>query len=177
MRRVGDEQFAVEYELDPPAGDASVDRWLNGRMCFVVGGVAIGDARRTISLNAATVAAKELLANRGRRSAPELMQEPAKSIFRIVFGALSEDTGQSDEQVASDWKKYSHLYGLARGLEVFDDWDAFLVEDAVQARYIWRHASKPESPVNEQVLRPGQFDDVLEAFIGEMRLAASDIVK
>jgi hypothetical protein len=177
MKRIGDDQFSVEFELDTTTGDPDVDEWLNGYMRFVVGGMPVGDGSRNVSLNAGTVAIAELLANRGRRAHPKLIQQSAESLFRRAFSALAEDTGQSDAQVAQEWATYSRLYGIARGYEVFDDYDAFLVEDAERARYIWRHASEPMSQVHEQILRPGQFDDVLEAFLGEMRRLAPGIVK
>jgi hypothetical protein len=176
MKRIGDDQFAVEFNLNPPTGDREIDDRLYGRMCFIVGGVPIGNAEDDVSLNIGAVEMARLGANRGRRSNPTLMQKSAEDLFRTVFCALTEDKGQTDAQVAEDWATYSPFLGIAR-FEPFDDWDAFLVEDADHARYIWRHRSESASQVHEQALRPGQFDDVVEAFVNEVRRIAPGIVK
>lgn len=176
MRRIGDDQFAIDFELNPPTGVREVDDRLYGRMCLIVGGIPIGNAEDDVSLSIGAVELVRLRANRGRRNNPTLMQKSAEDLFRTVFSALTEDKGQTDAQVAEDWATYSPFLGIAR-FEPFDEWDAFLVEDVDRARYIWRHSSESASQIHEQALRPGQFDDVVQAFLNEIRRLAPGVVK
>lgn len=175
-KQIGDELFAIEFELNPFSGDCAFDEWLWGRMRFIVSGVPIGDIEHVVSVDSGTVEIARLLANRARRSNPELIQMPTEDLFRKVYSALTEDKGQSDTQVAEDWATYSPLLAVPR-FESFDNWDAFLVEDTNRARYVWRDRSELTPKVYEKALRPGQFDDTLEAFLDEMRRLAPDIIK
>jgi len=58
MKQIGDDPFAIKFELNPPTGDRDMDALLLGRMCFIVGGVPIGSLEEEVSLN---IAAVELL--------------------------------------------------------------------------------------------------------------------
>jgi hypothetical protein len=177
MNYIGTDDFAVEFDLDPRTDNPEMDSWLYGHLRFVVGGRPVGDGARSVSLNDGTVGIAGLIANRGRRSNPQLLKQSTDAIFHTLFGALYKDTGQSDEQVNRDWAMYAVLLGIPKGFESFDGWQAFLVEDSSQARYVWRQMSDASSPIHEQALRPGQFDEVLETFMKEMRRLAPNVVK
>jgi hypothetical protein len=170
MKTIGNERFAVEFDLEPRTGDPEADSWLFGHMRFVVGGRAIGNDEDLVSLRAASAALSELVANRGRRDRSALMRRSAEAIFKIAYEALYVDNGQTDEQLAMDWDDYSPLLGVAKGFEAFDGWQAFLVEDELVGRYVWRDMRAPTmSQVEEQILKRGEMDDVLEAFLAEMK--------
>ena len=168
ITRIGDSCFAIEYSLGPRSGNVSIDHWMEGNVRFVAGGLPLGDFETETSLNAAWAASKELVANRGRRFVNRLMTQSPIRAFHEIFSALSIDSGQSHEQVAADWDKYSPLFGLWRGLDVFNRWDAFLIEDGRSARFLWRSIESPTA-VHEHGLVPGQFDDILEGFIDAMK--------
>ena len=172
MKTIGNERFAVKFDLTPRTGDPDEDSWLFGRMSFVLGGQIIGNAADTVSLRAASAALSELVANRGRRCRSALMEQSAESIFNIAYEALYVDKGQTDEQVAMDWDNYSPLLGIAKGFEAFDGWQAFLVEDELVGRYVWRDMRVPTFQVQEQAMKRGGMDDVLEDFLGEMKSLA-----
>jgi hypothetical protein len=105
------------------------------------------------------------LANRGRRQNTRLLTLPLLDAFREVYSALHVDTGQPEEEVERAWERYSRLYFVPTGFDVFDGWMGFLVEDQVRARYMWRD---PDDSIRETWLQTGEFDNVIDAFLTEL---------
>ena len=160
-RHVGaKEVFSVEYELDPAV--AQDQRWLYGHMCFWVRGNMVGEYEEIATLNVALAVLPELLGNHGKRFDPILFSAPVEEAFSKIFSPLCIDSGQPDDQVARDEELYSRFTAVARGIDIFDNWDAFLIEDQFTGRFLFRRVN---SEVREAKIPAGEFDRVLAEFL------------
>ncbi|MQY18353.1 Imm42 family immunity protein [Nocardia macrotermitis] len=164
---VGDRaRFAVEYELEPVrAGDAELARWMFGRIRWWCGGDAVGRFDRHGTVREVAVIAQRLLDQGGGRCAEGLLNVPAAEVVRVVTEALFGSGERSDAQIVADGARYWPLFVSPR-TEVFDAWDVVVVEGATRARLIWGLVGHPE--ISECELSPGEFDDVLRAFLGTL---------
>jgi Immunity protein 42 len=161
---VGDKaRFGIEFEVDFP--EVEGHKWLLGHVYFWANGVAIGDRYKVGSLTAAAHSMAQLLRYRGRRTASELMDKSSSEIFHLIDHALFVDDGRPDGQVEADWQRYSVYIAKPTGLGIFDGWKAYLIEDERHGRYIWRETRRRGSAIHEAVLKAGEFDDAVEAFI------------
>jgi len=96
----------------------------------------------------------------------------AVEAFETIHRALFEDDERSDQQVMADWDEFSRFLAVPRGLESFDGWKAFLIEDELLGRYIWKGPDHDEGEVLEANLVPGEFDDAIEALVAFIDLAS-----
>jgi hypothetical protein len=166
---IGNEKsFGVQYEYDHSPESPECDSWLYGKLAFLVGGERVGNYDVGTSIRDGVTALRGLLANRGNRSDPELFQLPAGDVIARILAALYVEKGQSDEQVAADWKYFSRFLGVPAGYDAFDGWDAVLLEDDRSGRYIWRQMSSPNSLVREFRLARGELDNVIEQFLASV---------
>jgi hypothetical protein len=54
---------------------------------------------------------------------------------------------------------------LPRGLDVFDGWQAYLIEDRITGRLLWRG---PDRIVREACIGSCEFDRVVQAFVAAL---------
>ena len=111
----------------------------------------------------------DLLVNRGQRFDETLFGAPAEEVFSKIFSALSIDSGQSDDEVARDEAFYSRFRVVARGFDIFDNWDGFLIEDHVVGRFLFRRVN---SELKEATIPAGEFDRVLDEFVKTLQAEA-----
>ena len=151
--------FAVLFDIDEPKTE-----WLFGKFGYVVNGCLVGNYDNGCTLRGVIGALKDLTENRGRRKSAELMRLNAEEASGRIDGALYVDSGQSDEVVAADRDFYWRFQVKHTGLEVFDGWKCYLIENNASARLIWCDQKRGTS-VSEGRMASGEFDNVLETFI------------
>lgn len=123
------DRIAIEFALDR-AETKDVGRWLYGRMCLWAGGHRIGRHDETCAMTVAMASFPLIMRNRGNRCDPALMEMPARSAFRTVHDALyGAHPSLSYAQVDALSQAFERFVALDRGFDVFDGWDAYLVED------------------------------------------------
>ena len=94
------------------------------------------------------------------------MAMPAAKAFSIMYEALYDDPGdRSYREIAELAERYERFEVLPRGFDVFDGWRAFLVEDRIAARLLWR---SPDGTIHEARIGAGEFDRVIDAFLTEL---------
>ena len=163
MPIIGDKaRFAVEYQL---RGDGpGQQRWLHGSLCAWAGGVRIG-RDEPATLGVAIGALPAILANAGRRRHDALMNAPAERVFAAWREALYK---------ADDALRYRELVEIARPfeamealpeLDVFDGWQAVLLEDDARGRFICR---APDGTLREQELAVGAVDQVYARLLADL---------
>lgn len=163
---IGDRNsFAVEFSVTEPR----IEHWLYGNICYWVGNQMIGDYRLSCTLNGAVGALVQLLAYAGDRYNKDLLDRPANNAFLSIFDRLYVDSGQSDAQVQSDKRNYWRFQVIPFGLNVFDYWMCFLIEDDDIGRFLckdFRLGDRAE--VQETLLRAGEMDSILFSFVKYM---------
>jgi hypothetical protein len=161
--------FGIEYSTST-THIADHEKWVYGHFCFWAKSNRVGNADEICTLNDAVIPIRNLTKNRGKRFFPELMLQSSTVIFETINRALYVDDDRSDEQVKSDWEKYSVCIATPIGLDVFDGVKAFLIEDGRQGRFVWKETTS-EGEIQESKLRRGEFDDALETFLQELEMA------
>ncbi|MEP7287251.1 MAG: Imm42 family immunity protein [Chloroflexota bacterium] len=161
--------FAIEFEVDdPPALDAHTleqhTHYVFGKMCFWVEDSMVGNYELGGVLGVATANFTPLLRNKGSRRDPDLWSKPAEIVYKTIDDALYVDSGQTDEQVSLDAKKYGKFIATPNGFDVFDDWKAYLIQGDTSARYIWKQRYD-EGIVHEALLGVDEFDLRLQEFV------------
>jgi hypothetical protein len=104
-----------------------------------------------------------ILRDKGKRSNPALMTKSARAVFRIVHGALyGAHENLSYRQLVALTQPFDCLSVLHKGFDVFDGWDAYLIEDGTVGRLIWRG---PDRRIREVRIDAGEFDHMLDEFL------------
>jgi hypothetical protein len=168
---IGDpDTFAVMFDV----AEAPTP-WLFGKCSYIVGNAVVGNYHAGCSLRVAIGAMRFVLEYRGRREDAELMRATTAEAFSQMNGGLYVDAGQSDERVAADKARFLRLEAINIGLDVFDGWKCFLVEDHDRARFIWCHEQAEEAP-REVALAPGEFDTVVAEFVEHIEAAYGSVM-
>lgn len=150
-------RFAVEFERDA----RSPPDFPLGRFCYWVGGQRVGDYDHGTSFGTVIYVSKVVVASRGRRYMPRLMSIPLATAFEEVRHALCDDQG-SDAEVAERRRVYSRFVSLLSGVDSFDRWLGYAVEDDNRARFMWQ---EPAGRIQEVFLKAGEIEDVLSDFL------------
>jgi Immunity protein 42 len=152
------ERFGIEFEIDniTPTG-------IYGHLCFWAGDYKIGDYEELNSVNSATFGIEALLEYKGLRYEPTLWNQPTSVVFHTIHDAIYLDTGQSDEQVTLDFKRYWGFSAIPDGYEIFDDWKGYLIQGDTTARYLWKYYHEPT--IHEVVLGVDEFDLRLQEYV------------
>lgn len=159
------ERFAVEFELREVEPEHR--KWLFGTLCVWADGHRIGRHDEECAMTVALTAFPGFLRHGGNRVDSELMAMPAEQIFSTIHAALYEDDkDRSDQEVAELSRKYSRFEALPNGLDVFDGWRGYLVEDRLAARLIWQAGS--DKIVHEAHIGAGEYDRVIDRFLTEL---------
>jgi hypothetical protein len=158
--------FAIEFSVSEPR----FEHRLFGHVCYWVNSQMIGDYQSSCTLNGAVGALVQLLAFTGDRYNHDLINRAADDAFSSIFGPLYVDSGQSDVQVQSDKRNYWRFQTIPFGLDVFDYWMCFLIEDDEIGRFLckdFRLGDRAE--VQETLIRSGEFYFVICTFTEYMQ--------
>jgi hypothetical protein len=167
------DRVAVEFALDPSL-QAEHPSWLFGTMCLWVGGHRIGRHDEICAMTVALSSFPGLLRNRGNRADPALMACSAGDAFEAIYEALYADqTELSYSETSARVCRYRRFEAVPNGFDVFDGWHAFLIEDRLIGRLVWR---RPNDSIMEARIGTGEFDRVLDRFLAaleQIRLSVS----
>jgi hypothetical protein len=158
------DRIAVEFDLWPSEPEAK--EWLFGTMCLWAAGQRIGRHDEQCAMTVALASLPHVLLDKGKRSDAALMAMPAAKAFSTMYEALYGDPGdRPDREIAERAERYERFEALPRGFDVFDGWHAFLIEDRIAARLLWR---SPDDAIHEARIGAGEFDRVIDAFLTEL---------
>jgi hypothetical protein len=158
------ERIAVEFDLWPSSPDTQ--SWLFGTMCLWAAGKRIGRHEEQRAMTVGMAAFPHVLLNAGTRRDDTLMAMPAEQAFATICDALYGDPdGRTDKEIDEISRRYVRFEVLPGGFDVFDGWRAFLVEDRIAARLLWRSA---HDVIHEARLGAGEFDRVIDGFLTEL---------
>jgi len=162
---LGADTFAVEYLLGIPTSDEGRYWWF-GKICFwVVGGRVLGNRDEVTTMTTMRGSLEDVLRYRGQRHDKGLLQLPAGAAFQAIYDPLSVDRGQPLKEVREAERQFSRFNVIPNGVDVFDQWSAYLIEDQRHGRYLWRG---PDEEIHEMWLRAGVVDEVLDAFLDDL---------
>lgn len=157
------DRFATQYELNPDSGG----EWMFGRFCYWCGGRMIGDYDLGTSLRDALFQLEETTKGTSDRINERLYRTNPIQTFRLLDAALFGAVSLDDQEVAEheNWAKHSILPAV----DVFDQWKAFVVEEATASRTIF--ARDPYQEVYTVDLGRSEVAEILEA----TRLALTEL--
>lgn len=158
--------FGLEYLIDGPLF-VNGQKWAYGHLCYWAGDRRIGDFDEICSLSVAAASIRPLLAKPGDRYAPELLEMPVDELFNLLYQALYRDDDRLNEQIMEDVLNFGRFLAIPTGLDVFDEWMAFLIVNDHKARLIWKELSHDASEVFNVELPTGEFERVNELFLIE----------
>jgi hypothetical protein len=158
-------RVAVEFALRPAAPQHR--QWLFGRMCLWIGGHRIGRHDEDCALTVALTSLAAVLDHAGRREDAALMALTAEEAFAAVHDAIYVDLGEdeSDPALLQRVRHPQRFEIAARGFDYFDGWHAFLIEDRLNGRAVWRST---DHVIHEARIGAGEFDRVLDGFLREL---------
>jgi len=156
MTIVGDSTvFATRYALDADHGGSS----LFGKLCFVLNEVDVGDYELGTSLRTMAMLLVPIVKDAGNRRDDWLYGLSAQELFDTLHGALFGEDSRYDERATDEcWARFDILPQI----DVFDAWQAFLVEGDDSARLVYKAPSDPGT-VQESRFAPVVFDTVVRA--------------
>ncbi len=161
------ERFGIEFERElAKSSDPSLAQWEYGRIRWWCGGEAVGNYEPDTTLRDVAIEAERFLAYEGQRRDDRLIRASRKQVARTIAQALFDDRGQTAEQVQADEEKYRRFL-VTPQVDVFDQWDIFLVDGATKSRLIWGRVET--DTLGESELRPGEFERVLRLFQRALR--------
>lgn len=132
------ERIAVEFDLWP--SDPDTRHWLFGTMCLWANGKRIGRHDEQCAMTVALASFPYVLRDAGTRTDAALMAMPAAQAFGTMHGSIygDDDGTRSDREISDLVERYRRFEVLPSGFDVFDGWVAFLVEDRMVGRLLWR---------------------------------------
>jgi hypothetical protein len=158
------ERFAVEFELWPSNPDTQ--SWLFGTMCLWAAGKRIGRHDEQCAMTVGMAAFPHILLDAGERRDDTLMAMPAEQAFAAMYEALYGDPDErTNREIDELSRRYARFEILPGGFDVFDGWLAFLVEDRIAARLLWR---SPDDTIHEARIGAGEFDRIIDGFLTEL---------
>lgn len=157
------DRVAFEFMLTPVSEDHR--KWLFGRLCLWAGGRRIGRYDEDCAMTVALATFPEILAHAGRRSDPGLMRRPTDEAFTVLYDAVY---GNDESRYGS---RAQHFLVSSHGFDYFDGWTAFLIEDRLSGRLIWR---SPDRLLHEVIVDAGEFDTVLGEFVSTLARVPED---
>ncbi len=94
------------------------------------------------------------------------MAMPAERAFANIYSAIYEGADEmTDEQIDDLSARYRHFEISDGGFDYYDGWKVYLIEEGLVGRLIWRG---PDMIVHETRIGAGEFDRVLDGFIGAL---------
>jgi hypothetical protein len=159
------ERMAFEFELTPVEDE--LRRWMFGRMCLWIDGQRIGRHDEDCALAVALSSLAEIQKHAGKREDAALMSMPAADAFAVIHAAIYSDSDDAEpyREASERVRRYQCFEIASNGFDYFDGWHAFLIEDQLVGRAIWR---SPDDAIHEARVGSGEFDRVLDGFLSEL---------
>jgi hypothetical protein len=90
----------------------------------------------------------------------------AADAFEAIYQALYADQPElSYSETSAHVCRYRRFEAVPNGFDVFDGWHAFLIEDRLIGRLVWRG---PNDLIMEARVGTGEFDRVLDRFLAAL---------
>jgi hypothetical protein len=95
------------------------------------------------------------------------MSMPAADAFAVIHAAIYSDSDDAEpyREASERVRRYQCFEIASNGFDYFDGWHAFLIEDQLVGRAIWR---SPDDAIHEARVGSGEFDRVLDGFLSEL---------
>lgn len=159
-------KFAIRYELDQHHGD----KWMFGRVSFVINGIEVGDYSLGTSLRDVLFIFEQLLKSRNqRRDDKKYSMNPIE-----LYGMLDDGLfgNESSEFAETAFREAWGRFYITPSLDVFNGWKIFIVENAYNGRIIFSHNfDQLHGMIDEVIINSGDFDHVLtQAIIGLQKI-------
>lgn len=154
--------FAVEVDPDRPPRHEFDALLVWGHCCFWIGGRQVGDRLRAQRVRLFWAACETIVEHSGARGAPELEHVSAEAVYREIDYALYGELAADVEEANELWRTYGPHVIHPQGVEAFDGYKVYCVENAREARIVWRHAV--ENMLHEARIPAGELDTVLTRF-------------
>ncbi len=153
-------RFAIEWEF---AADP-VGMFLQGRVCFWVGGVRVGNYELDTTLSDVLINLAHLVGDCGKRQSHRLRHlSPADAFSTLQRGLFDSDPLLSLVVEEEQWARFD----ISIPVDVFDDWRMYLIDCGSQSRLLVSHKRGDSHTfvlLLEQLLSPGEFDRVITEF-------------
>jgi hypothetical protein len=159
------ERVAIEFELTPTPQEHR--KWIFGLMCLWIGGERIGRHDEEVAMTVALTSFRGILDNAGKRNDATLMSMPAAEAFATIYRPLYGDEylDLSYREISDLSRRFEPFEITTSGFDYFDGWKAFLIENELAGRVLWR---SPDGAIHEKPLGAGEFDRVLGGFLNEL---------
>ncbi len=151
---IGDpKRFAAIVELSSNSGGV----WLYGKCCFRIVGVDLGDYELGASLRDVLMSLEVGARDWNRRQSCRFSEMSSREAFDELQSVLGKFVDESENQIAweEEWVRFKFLPEDS----VFDEWEAYVVENEGLERVIF--SKRPFLEVHEAILRAGECDEVL----------------
>jgi len=76
--------------------------------------------------------------------------------------SIYDANDKSIEECEENWEIFGQYYALSQGIDIFDQWKGYLVENEKLARLVVR---KSQGELKDYFFTAGEFDDVLKKVI------------
>lgn len=152
----------VAFEFERTRWPDGYESWIYGYMCLWAGGERIGKHDEEVAMTVALASFPNFLKHTGKRIDRELMAMPKERAFTTLYGALYQGDDLTDEEIDELSERYRHFEISDGGFDYYDGWKAFLIEDKLVGRIIWR---KPDGTIHEARVGAGEFDRVVDGFL------------
>lgn len=144
--------FAIAIELDTDYGGA----WLFGKLCYWIDGQQFGDWELGNSMRDALWSITSIAKDNGRRENCKLFHLPMQQAFDRINATLRGKLEQAHDELAES----ADYHDVVVKLNIFNDYEGFLIDCEKRARLIYRG---PSPRLKEVILRRGEFDAVILA--------------
>lgn len=161
------DKLCIDLEID--ARSSSSDPY--ALVHLTLNETVIGDPYHVEPARPLAASLRAVAAERAARRKNHFSSAGPKQLFDCLYALLFVDDGACDKLIDIRWRRYSPHLALPRGMEVFDEWAAFLVEigrvEILVARRlecdsgeIWTH------------LEPGEYESLLTRAAGWLEQSA-----
>jgi hypothetical protein len=158
------ERLAIEFDLWP--SEPAHAKWLFGTICIWAAGQRIGWHDEQCAMTVALASFPYVLLDAGKRADAALMAMPAAHAFETIHQALYGDPGErTNREINELSERYAPFEVLPGGFEVFDGWNAYLIEDRMVGRLLWR---SPDDAIRETRIGAGEYDRIVNGFLTEL---------
>jgi hypothetical protein len=152
--------FFVDYELG--SGESGAP---HVGFAFRAGERVLGDSAVEVEVRAVLDALMPILRHDGDRRDDALFALPLEALLpRLEVGVFVYSDPGID--AGSDWKRFVRFVVLPRQCNTFHGWSAYLVENELEARLVWRDPWRGQ--LGEARLALGEMEAALRAFCVEL---------
>jgi hypothetical protein len=139
-RKIGSRAiFAIEFSVEPILGKPVNEWW--GKIQLWVGGRCVGNPEEVemVSIGLGTLDA--IGKQTGSRGNPLLGSLPVDTAIDNVMQAIYGETGAETEQFSSEDLSKFEVFPVS--IPFFDNWEAILLEEGDEERFLYRREGEP----------------------------------